>query len=71
MRLLGVMKGEMTRIEIQTALGLKHLPHFRDTYLRPALEGGLIEMTIPGKPRSRLQKYRITATGQVANTRKG
>lgn len=34
-------------------------------YLRPALEDELIEMTLPDKPRSRLQKYRLTARGQA------
>ena len=50
----------MKRTEIQQALGLKHEDHFRAAYLVPALEAGLIEMTIPDKPRSRLQKYRLT-----------
>jgi hypothetical protein len=33
----------------------------RTGYILPALEGRWIEMTIPGKPQSPLQKYRITA----------
>ncbi len=64
-RLVGVMRGEMKRSEIQRALGLKHEDHFREAYLRPALEAGVIEMTIPDKPRSSRQKYRLTAPGQV------
>ena len=64
-RLLMAMEGEMKRAELQEALGLKHTPHFRDAYLRPALEAGLIELTIPDKPNSRLQKYRLTATGNA------
>ena len=64
LRLLSVIQGEMMRTEIQTRLGLKHLPHLRDAYLNPALKGGLIEMTIPDKPRSRLQKYRLTEKGR-------
>lgn len=51
--------------EIQAALGLKHEDHFRETYLRPALKAGAIEMTIPDKPNSRLQKYRLTAAGKT------
>lgn len=38
--------------------------HFSAAYLQPVLEGGLIEMTIPDKPNSRLQRYRLTAKGQ-------
>lgn len=29
-----------------------------------ALAGGLIEMTLPDKPTSRLQQYRLTAAGR-------
>jgi ATP-dependent DNA helicase RecG len=64
-KLLNVIKGEMTRKDIQAVLGLKHEDHFREAYLRPALDRGFIEMTIPDKPRSRLQKYRLTSKGQA------
>jgi len=54
----------MSRLEIQSALGLKHLPHLRDAYLAPAIKKGLLEMTIPEKPQSRLQKYRLSSAGK-------
>ncbi len=37
---------------------------FRNQVLRPLLDDGLIEMTVPDKPNSRLQKYRLTAAGK-------
>ena len=37
---------------------------FRDQVLRPLLEVGLLEMTIPDKPRSSKQKYRLTTKGR-------
>ena len=39
-------------------LGLSHRATFRQNYLQPALDAGLIERTHPDKPNSRLQKYR-------------
>ena len=63
-RLLQVIAGEMTRQHLQEALGLKHEDHFRKAYLSPALQAGLIEMTIPDKPRSRNQRYRLTPAGR-------
>lgn len=45
------------------ALKLAHEDHFRKAYLLPAMQGGWVSMTIPGKPTSRLQKYRLTAKG--------
>ena len=55
-----------TRDELQAAAGIAHREHFRKQYLLPLLEAGLIEMTIPDKPRSSLQRYRTTAAGQAA-----
>ena len=63
-RLLEVISGEMNRRQIQEALGLKNTKHIRKTYLLPALQAGLIEMTIPDKPRSSKQRYRLTMAGR-------
>ena len=49
------MSGEMTGQRLQEVLALKDGEHFRKTYLLPALRAGLIEMTIPDKPRSSKQ----------------
>jgi len=62
--LLNVCRGSMTRRELQNALALKAEENFRMLYLTPALESGLIEMTIPDKPRSSKQQYRITEKGR-------
>jgi ATP-dependent DNA helicase RecG len=51
-----------SRKELQALLGLKDPDRFRLAYLQPALEAGLIEMTIPDKPNSRLRRYRVTAS---------
>jgi hypothetical protein len=57
--LLLVLKGELSRDELQSVLGLQDRKSFSERYLKPALNAGLIEMTIPEKPNSRLQKYRL------------
>lgn len=51
--------GPLSAMDGMKALGLSHRPTFRKNYLHPALEAGLIERTIPEKPNSRLQKYRL------------
>jgi len=58
------LQGEMSREALQTTLSLQDRKSFRERYLRPALADGLIEMTIPDKPNSRLQKYRLTDKGR-------
>jgi len=63
-RLLQRLVDVMSREETQSKLGLKDRKSFRERYLTPALAEGLIEMTLPGKPNSRLQKYRLTDKGR-------
>ena len=50
--------------ELMQVLGLSHRPNFLALHLRPAMEAGLLQMTIPDKPNSRLQKYKLTALGR-------
>jgi len=64
-RLLAVITGEMTRGEIQERLGLKDEKHFRKNYQQVGVKLGLIEMTIPDKPLSSRQKYRLTDKGRA------
>lgn len=63
-RLMRVLQGEMTRGDLMAALNLKDRMHFINEYLAPALNAALIEMTIPDKPRSSKQKYRLTLQGK-------
>jgi ATP-dependent DNA helicase RecG len=63
-RMLKVFDGDMSRRNLQDLLQLKDEEHFRTAYLQPALQDGLIEMTIPDKPKSSKQKYRLTNRGR-------
>ena len=63
-RLVEVLDGEMSRIAIMKAIGIKDRVTFTDYYLAPALKLGLVEMTQPNSPRSPTQKYRLTEKGQ-------
>jgi len=62
--LTALANGERTPVSLRSELGLKHRSRFRENYIHPALDAGLIEYTIPDKPNSRLQKYRITERGR-------
>ncbi|MDR1161980.1 MAG: putative DNA binding domain-containing protein [Tannerellaceae bacterium] len=62
--LIKVLDKEMYRQDIQDKLNLQNRNYFRLSYLKPALEQGLVEMTAPEKRNSKLQKYRLTALGK-------
>ena len=62
--LLKVIQGEMSRVQIMKILELKDREHFREHYLQRAIKAGLLEPTMPEKPNSRLQKYRLTPKGR-------
>ena len=62
-KLIEVLEGEMTRDELQAILGLSNREHFRKEYLKPAINDGVVELTIPDKPNSNKQKYRLTHKG--------
>ena len=62
-KLVSILTGEMWRSELQGLLSIKNRDYFRTDYLNPAISNGYVELTIPDKPNSRNQKYRLTAKG--------
>ncbi|MCD8075850.1 MAG: Fic family protein [Lachnospiraceae bacterium] len=58
-KLLGVMEYNVpyTGKTLMDRLGLKSRETFRRNYLHPAIELGLVRMSIPDKPQSRNQRY--------------
>lgn len=59
-RLISVLgHGDYTLAELMQFVGLTHRATFQKNYLNPAIEAGLIERTIPDKPKSPKQRYRL------------
>lgn len=54
--------------ELIDVVGRASRTRFRNSVLKPLMQIGLTEMTIPDKPRSSNQKYRITDTGRTLLT---
>lgn len=65
-KLLDVLEGQHKRQELQERLGLSDRKHFQIAYLQPAIDEGYIEMTMPDKPKSNKQEYRLTKKGKGA-----
>ncbi|MBI4881355.1 MAG: putative DNA binding domain-containing protein [Planctomycetes bacterium] len=63
---------EQRLVELMEIAGRTDRTKFRNQVLAPLLAEGLIELTIPDKPRSSRQRYRLTAKGrQFLKTGKG
>ncbi len=56
--------GALSISEAMEVLGLSQKRNFRERYLNPALELKHVERTIPDKPNSSKQKYRLTDKGK-------
>lgn len=68
-KILEMCREERPLLDLMNAIGRKDRTKFRDQLLKPLLDGELIEKTIPDKPTSRLQRYRVTQKGQELLTK--
>ena len=62
--LRALLGGPLPTSALLADLSLKHRHSFRTRYLRPAMEGGWIEPTLPDKLNNRLQRYHLTAAAR-------
>ena len=63
-KLIVFCKQERSLKEMMDHMNLRHRETFLVNHLRPLLKKDLLEMTIPDKPRSSKQKYRLTEKGR-------
>lgn len=66
MQVLALADVPLPLVELMVPSGRTDRTKFRDQVVAPLLEAGLLEMTIPDKPRSSKQEYRITEAGRAA-----
>jgi len=55
----------MSIVEIMELLNLKDRKYFARKYLKPSIDGGYVELTIPEKPTSINQRYMRTERGKM------
>jgi ATP-dependent DNA helicase RecG len=63
-KLIDFMQEEKSREELFSFLGIGNQTKNFNTNIKPLIDNNLIELTIPLKPNSRLQKYRLTEKGK-------
>ena len=63
LKALTTLEDEKKREEILSAIGFTNKSTNFKKYVQPLMEAGWMEMTIPDKPKSALQKYRLTRQG--------
>ena len=60
----GLKKAVMGKAEVAEMLGKSGRTRYLNDLMKKILDSGFVEYTIPDKPNSRLQKYRLTARGK-------
>jgi ATP-dependent DNA helicase RecG len=64
-KLIFSISNEKSREELQLILGIKDREYFRKEILLPSMNIGLVQMTIPDKPNSKYQKYKLSSIGKL------
>ena len=61
LKILRKCKNESSAIELMKILNRTNKSKFKNIIINPLVENGFIELTNPDKPKSPLQKYRLTS----------
>ena len=66
--LCALQSGPLSKAALAQALGMRKVTGQLNQQVRDLSSHAHIEMTLPDKPNSRLQKYRLTAAGKRLQT---
>lgn len=69
--LLRRMFGDHATPELMSFVGRSNCSKFREQVFDPLLARGLVEMTLPDKPNSSRQRYRLTTAGRALKSELG
>lgn len=64
-KLILALDKELSRLEIMNKLKLTNRAYFISDFIQPAINEGIIEMTLPDNPQSKQQKYRLKVKGKA------
>ena len=68
--LYSLKDGPLGKLEISACLGQKEVSGQLNKVVSELLKERQVELTIPNKPKSRLQKYRLTQKGEYSGQRR-
>ena len=72
LRVLAALRNsQLSKAQLASRLGLQAVTGALNRNVRQLLAAGLIEYSLPGKPKSRLQQYRVTPAGLAQLNRAG
>jgi ATP-dependent DNA helicase RecG len=64
--ILEACRAEQPLVQLLQVVGRTDRTKFRNLLIRPLLQSGLLQLTVPEKPQSRMQRYRLTPAGEAA-----
>ena len=63
--ILAICRNDSQLVNLMAMAGRTDRTKFRNQVLKPLIDAGFVEMTLPEKPRSSKQRYRLTPKGRV------
>ncbi len=62
--MIRLLENTSSAADLRSVMGMNNATKFKNNYLNPLIELGVVEMTQPESPNSPTQRYRLTEAGR-------
>ena len=62
--MIRLLENTSSAADLRSVMGMNNATKFKNNYLNPLIELGVVEMTQPDSPKSPTQRYRLTEAGR-------